>query len=178
MTGGPDRVPVWSVQLKQRDFPPVCAMSGMPAEVWGHVRFVTAPAWVHALHLLEFTGVGLIPVLIVSAAASRRASGWLPLTRASRRKRRAVVWTATSLFAAGIPAAILGLGLILLAPSVHGPQADFGIRLFLVGLAGFSVGGLALVVVKPRYGPQGNVLDRRAPDLGTSSSCATCTPCL
>ena len=119
-----------------------------------------------ALHLLEFTGVGLIPVLIVSAAASRRAGGWLPLTRASRRKRRAVVWTATALFAAGIPVAIWGLGGILLAPSLHGSQIDLGNHLFLAGLGGFVVGGIGLAVVKPRYGPQGFVADKRAPNLG------------
>jgi hypothetical protein len=141
-------------------------MSGMPAEVWGRFRFVTSPKWVHAFHLLAFTGVGLIPILVISAAVSRRAGGWLPLTRASRRKLRAVVWTSTFLFAAGIAVAIWGLGAILLAPALQGPQVDFGSRLVLVGLISFVLGGIGLAAVKPRFGPQGDVSTRWARDLG------------
>jgi hypothetical protein len=40
-------------------------MSGKPAEVWGRFRFTTSPEWACALHLLAFTGIGLIPVLIM-----------------------------------------------------------------------------------------------------------------
>lgn len=166
MTGRPDRVSVWAIQLRSRDFPPVCAMSGKPADVWGRFRFVTSPRWAWALHLLAFTGVGLIPVLVISAAVARRARGWLPLTRASRRKLRAVVGTSIALFAGGIAVAIWGLGAILFAPALQGPHVDLGSHLVLIGFAGFVIGGVGLAVVKPRFGPQGHVFVRWERDLG------------
>jgi hypothetical protein len=141
-------------------------MSGMPSEVWGRFRFVTSPRWMHGLHLLAFTGVGLIPILVITAAVSRRVGGWLPLTRASRRKLRVVVWTSTVLFASGIAVAIWGLGAIVLAPTLQGTQVDFGSRLVVVGFISFVLGGIGLAAVKPRFGPQGDVSTRWARDLG------------
>src|SRR5947209_12324911 len=108
-------------------------MSGEPAEVWTRVRFVTAPEWACALHLLAFTGIGLIHVLIITAASSRRAKGWLPMTRASRRKVRAVAWTSALLFVAGIALGLVGLAAIVLAPDLNGPQADLETRMLLAG---------------------------------------------
>ncbi|TMG25324.1 MAG: hypothetical protein E6H95_12090 [Chloroflexi bacterium] len=66
MISPPDRVTIWQSQLTANDFPPVCAMSGQPAETWHKFRFATAPPWAFLLGA------------IVVAALSRRASGYLP----------------------------------------------------------------------------------------------------
>src|SRR5437773_10863820 len=47
-----DRVLIWSSQLRANDFPPVCAMTGAPAEAWHKFRFVTVPGWAYASLLL------------------------------------------------------------------------------------------------------------------------------
>jgi len=141
-------------------------MSGEPAEVWARVRFVTAPEWACALHLLAFTGIGLIPVLIIAAASSRRARGWLPMTRASRRKVRTLTWTSTLSVVAGIALGVFGLAALVLAPDLNGPQADLGTRLFVAGLVTFVAGAAGLWLVRPRYGPQGYVMQRWAREGG------------
>jgi hypothetical protein len=81
---GPDRVLVWSSQLAANDFPPVCAMTGAPAETWRKFRFSTTPVW--AVALLPLVCFGLLPLFIGLYAVSRRASGRLPLTRAGSRR--------------------------------------------------------------------------------------------
>jgi hypothetical protein len=90
---------VWSSQLAANDFPPVCAMTGAPAETWRKFTFSTFPSW--AVALLPLICLGLLPLFIGLYAVSRRATGRLPLTRASSRRVA---------LGAGIPA-----GLILLA---------------------------------------------------------------
>jgi uncharacterized membrane protein len=166
--GKPDRVLVWARQLERRDLPPICAMSGQPAEVWGRFRFVTAPAWAGALHMLPLilTGVGLVLIVLITAAVSRRAGGWLPLTRSSRRKLRTVFWTFTGLLAGGIAAAFWGLGAIVLAPDMQGRQAAIGLLLLVVGLIAFIIGALGFAAVRPRIGPQGVVTAQWVRGLG------------
>jgi hypothetical protein len=168
LTNPPDRVMVWARQLERREFPPICAMSGQPAQVWGRFRFATAPEWTGALHLLplQLTGVGLVLIALITAAVSRRAGGWLPLTRSCRRKLRIVFWTFTGLLAGGIAAAFWGLGAIVLAPDMQGPQIHMGVLWLVVGLTSFIIGALAFVVVRPRVGPQGVVTVRWARGLG------------
>ena len=125
-------------------------MSGRPAEVWGRFRFVTAPEWAGALHILPLllTGIGLVAIVLLTAAVSRRAGGWLPLTRSSRRTLRIVFWTFTGLLVGGIAAAFWGLGAIVLAPEMHGRQA---------AMITFILGAIGYLVVRPRVGPQGIV---------------------
>src|SRR5260370_27935865 len=102
-----DRVQIWSAQLGANDFPPVCAMTGRPAESWRRLRFPTVPGWVYALLLLACGGlVGVGAYVIVREATARRASGYLPLTRASNLN----VALARSLPAG---AALLGIGLLI-----------------------------------------------------------------
>jgi hypothetical protein len=86
----PDRVLVWSSQLAANDFPPVCAMTGAPAETWRKFSFSTTPAW--AVALLPLVCLGLLPLFIGLYAVSRRASGRLPLTRASSRRVALASW--------------------------------------------------------------------------------------
>ena len=49
MDSRPDRVQIWASQLAANDFPPVCAMTGRPAETWRKFRFATPPDWAYAL---------------------------------------------------------------------------------------------------------------------------------
>jgi hypothetical protein len=85
---GSDRIRVWAPQLKAGDFPAVCAVSGMPAETWLKVAFVTAPRWAWALLALATTGIGLLPIFIVMRVVSRSAGGYVPVTRAVADQRR------------------------------------------------------------------------------------------
>src|SRR5437879_4993341 len=102
----PDRVPVWSTQLPANDFPPICAMTGRPAETWRKFKFATVPGWVYALLALACVGlIGALAFVIVQASVARRASGYLPLTRASSRKLALARW---------LPAASVLAGMILL----------------------------------------------------------------
>src|SRR5256885_14051120 len=74
----PDRVLIWSSQLRANDFPPVCALTGAPAETWHKFRFVTVPGWAYAFLVLLCTGIGLLPIFIILAVVSRRGAGDLP----------------------------------------------------------------------------------------------------
>jgi hypothetical protein len=97
MINRPDRVQVWAGQLAANDFPPVCAMTGQPAETWRKFRFATVPGWAYAFLALLCTGIGLVPVFILMAIVSRRASGYLPLTHVSRQKLLLATWLPFSL---------------------------------------------------------------------------------
>jgi hypothetical protein len=141
-------------------------MSGRPAEVWGRFRFVTAPEWAGALHILALTGVGLLVIVLITAAASRRAGGWLPLTRSSRRKLRTIFWMFSGLLLGGGAGAFWGLGAILFASDMQGPQAAMGLLLLVAGLILFILGALGLVAIRPRVGPQGVVTAQWAHGLG------------
>jgi hypothetical protein len=112
------------------------------------------------------TGVGLVLIVLITAAVSRRAGGWLPLTRSSRRKLRTVFWTFTGLLVGGIAAGLWGLGAIVLAPEMQGPQTALGLRLMVVGLTSFIMGALGQVAVRPRVGPQGIVTAQWVRGLG------------
>jgi hypothetical protein len=52
----PDRVQIWASQLGANDFPPVCAMTGRPAELWRKFNFSTPPRWAYALLVLIVVG--------------------------------------------------------------------------------------------------------------------------
>ena len=101
----PDRVLVWSSQLAANDFPPVCAMTGAPAETWRKFRFSTAPAWAAVFLILLCTGFGLLIVFVAMYLVSRRASGYLPLTRASSRRVALASWVPAGLI---VGALVLG----------------------------------------------------------------------
>ena len=40
-----NRVQIWASQLAANDFPPVCAMTGAPAEAWRKFTFSKTPPW-------------------------------------------------------------------------------------------------------------------------------------
>jgi hypothetical protein len=152
----PDRVRIWAAQLAANDFPPVCAMTGQPAQAWRKFRFATAPAWAYAFLVLLVTGIGLLPVFIIMAAVSRRASGHLPLTLASRGKLRLVQWTVVGLLPLTI---LLFVGAAIVGSSTN-DQTGSTITFILILLAGlafvaFVVGAL---VVRHLVGPRASVI--------------------
>lgn len=79
-------------------------MTGAPAQTWRKFRFSTAPAWAAVFLLLLCTGVGLLIVFIAIYLVSRRASGYLPLTRTSSRRVALAAW---------IPAGLISGALVL-----------------------------------------------------------------
>ncbi|TMC91495.1 MAG: hypothetical protein E6J12_05000, partial [Chloroflexi bacterium] len=99
MNNRADRVQIWASQLAANDFPPVCAMTGRPAETWRKFRFATPPDWAYALlALVVLGGIGIIAYAIVIASISRRASGYLPLTKRSRFLLNLYIWGTAALF--------------------------------------------------------------------------------
>ena len=91
--------------MAANDFPPVCAMTGAPAETWRKFRFSTAPAWAAVFLILLCTGFGLLIVFVAMYLVSRRASGYLPLTRASSRRVALASWVPAGLI---VGALVLG----------------------------------------------------------------------
>jgi hypothetical protein len=138
----PDRVTIWSSQLAANDFPPVCAMTGRPAEVWRKFKFSTPPTWVYALLILVcLGGIGVIVYAVVVTVISQKASGFLPLTREGRRTVNLAVWTPVSLIIAWavlwLLAAIIGLpSTDATAQSIAGVMFWVGAVLLLLGLIG------------------------------------------
>jgi hypothetical protein len=133
------KVLVWQSQLAANDFPPVCAMTGQPAEIWRKFAFSTAPGW-------SFWVGGIL----AAALTARRASGYLPLTRASARRLRALTWGVSGLFP-------LAAVLFMLALVVQSGTLTFA--LVVLAFAALVVGILGLSVVRRAYGPTGKVLE-------------------
>lgn len=107
------RVQVWASQLWANDFPPVCAMTGRPAETWKKFNFATPPDWAYALlFLVCLGGIGIAAFAVTVAIVSQRASGYLPMTRSSARTVRLAFW---------IP-----LGLLIAWPVTWAIAAIFG----------------------------------------------------
>ena len=147
MISPPDRVTIWQSQLTANDFPPVCAMSGQPAETWHRFRFATAPPWAFLLGA------------IVVAALSRRASGYLPLTRASLKKLRLVTWTFVGL----LPLAVVLWGAaIFVSPTDSDPtRSAIAAYLGIFGTLLFGIGLFGLLLARRWYGPTGKVLEQQ-----------------
>ena len=143
-----DRVTVWQSQLAANDFPPVCAMCGQPAETWRKFKFSTAPPW--ALFL------GAIVVM----AMSRRASGYLPMTRACVQRIRRVRWLfgGVLLSALGFWFAAIVVGSFLGSDSTW---SGIALALFLLGTFAALSGFVGLVVARRVYGPTGKVGEQR-----------------
>jgi hypothetical protein len=154
-----DRVVIWSSQLAANDFPPVCAMTGLQAEVWRKFRFTTVPGWAYAFLVLLCTGIGLIPLFIIMAVVSRRASGHLPLTRASQRRLRLVTWLSFGLLPLMIVLWIVGA---IISANLHDNtwSTIAGICFFL-GLFSFLGFIVCSLVLRPLVTPGANVMAHR-----------------
>ena len=141
------KVLVWQSQLQANDFPPVCAMTGQPAETWRKFSFSSAPPF-------AFWVGGILLATIMA----RRASGYLPITRASVKRIRMMIGGVLSVillaFVFWIIAAVVGSA----AGSSPVGSAIAGV-LIVLGIASIFVGLLGILIVRRTYGPTGKVLE-------------------
>src|SRR5205823_4366812 len=84
--GPPGRIVVSATQFAAGDFPPVCAMTGLPAETRRRFRFIRAPAWSFVFAFLMCVGIGFLVSGILIFLVARKVSGYLPLTSASNQR--------------------------------------------------------------------------------------------
>jgi hypothetical protein len=131
-------------------------MSGAPAETWYKVSFKTVPGWTGASHAAGLVGLPLLaPVL--EEATMRRARGYLPMTRRSRRKLLFVNWGVFSL----IPLTMVAwLAAAIIAGSGDDQSTFFG-AFVVAGLVTAVAGLVGVVSVLPLVGPAGNVMARQ-----------------
>jgi hypothetical protein len=155
----PDRVRIWAAQLAANDFPPICAWTGRPAETWRRYRFTTPPAWTYALLILVcLGGLGIIVYAVIVSIVSNRASGFLPLTKTSKR---------TVDLAVSTPLALLGAWIFLwVAAAVVGIVAsDPAMQtvawvMFWLGTLSLAAGVIGRLVVTPLVGPRATVMEQ------------------
>jgi MFS family permease len=154
----PDRVQIWASQLAANDFPPVCAMSGQPAETWRKFKFATPPTWAYALLVLVcLGGIGIILYAVVITVVAQKASGFLPLTRHSSRTVALAIW---------VPAGLLigWIVLWLLAAAVGFPSSDSTVLtiaavMFWVGLLLLIAGLVGRLLVMRMIVPRAKVME-------------------
>ncbi|HEY4889680.1 MAG TPA: hypothetical protein VIJ58_14060 [Candidatus Dormibacteraeota bacterium] len=154
-----DRVRVWAAQLAANDFPPTCAMTGAPAETWRKFQFSTAPAWAYLLLLLVCSGVGVLISLLIMYLVSRRASGYLPLTKASSRRIALASWIPGGLVIGTI--AIWVLAAIVGNSSNNATTGAVAAVLVILSLLTLLAGFVGLLVVRPLIGPRGTVMEQQ-----------------
>ncbi len=149
------KVQVWASQLWANDFPPVCAMTGRPAETWKKFKFATPPDWTYALLILTcLGGLGFIAFTIVVAAVSERASGFLPLTRSSGRIVTLVFWIPLALLIAWP----ICWGLALITAGDPSASATTG-GLFWLGVFFLLAGMIGRLVVTRFVSPRAKVME-------------------
>jgi len=150
----PDRVSIWASQLAANNFPPVCAMSGKPAEAWRKFNFSTAPQWTYGLlALIVLGGIGIIAYAIVVNLVSRKASGYLPLTRASRNRLNVYLWTVVALLPLSF---VFLLGGLVIASGSDSTSGAIGTAVVVIGalmFVAFVVGAL----LRRLFGPGATV---------------------
>jgi hypothetical protein len=150
----PDRVQVWASQLAANDFPPVCAVTGRPAETWRKFTFSTPPGWTYALLVLICLGViGLAIAAVVIYAVSERATGHLPLTRSSSRTVGLAVWIPIGLIIASPVSWVIA---IILGSAIGGPS-PIPFFIFLGGFLLLLAGLVGRLVAMPLICPRGKV---------------------
>jgi len=120
-------------------------MCGKPAETWRKFKFSTAPPWAFLL--------GAIVVL----ALSRRAGGYLPMTRDCVSRLRIVTWGFLSL----LPLAVLLWITSALVSGDDSTRSAISLLLLILGLAAFLIGLIGLVVGRRLYGPAGKVMEQQ-----------------
>src|SRR5450759_81198 len=134
-------------------------MTGAPAETWRKFQFSTAPAWSYLLLLRVCSGVGVLISLLIMYLVSRRASGYLPLTKASSRRIALASWIPGGL--------VIGtIGLWVLAAIVGNSSNDattgaIAAVLVILSLLTLLAGFVGLLVVRPLIGPGGTVMDQQ-----------------
>ena len=159
MINRPDRVQIWTSQLAANNFPPICAMTGRPAETWHKFRFSTPPPWAYALlALVVFGGLGLIVGAIVMSAVAQKARGFLPLTRNSSRMVWLAVWIPAGLILGSFA---LWLVVVIAAfANVDATDANASVVagiLFFIGAVLLLAGLVGRLVIMPLVYPRGRV---------------------
>jgi predicted transporter len=152
------KVQIWASQLWANDFPPVCAMTGRPAETWKKFKFATPPDWTYALLILTCVGgLGFIAFTIVVAAVSERASGFLPLTRSSGRIVTLAFWIPLAFLIAW---PVLWAVAATFAFSSNDPTASAiaGVS-FWLGVLFLVAGLVGRLVVTPLTSPRAKVME-------------------
>jgi len=153
-----DRIQIWGSQLAANDFPPVCAMSGRPAEIWKRFKFATPPQWAYALLVLIcLGGIGLIIYAVVVSAVSQRASGFLPLTRSSRRTADLATWVPVSLLIAW--AALWGVAAVIALSTTDDSLGTLAGVCFWIGLLLMIAGLVGRLVITRLVIPQAKVME-------------------
>jgi len=138
---------IWQSQLTANDFPPVCAMTGAQAETWARFSFSNAPPYAF-----------WVGGLMAAALFSRRASGYLPLTRASAKTLRLFTWTLVALLPLGIVGIFMGL-LVAGASTVNTVGEAIGALITVLGIASVLVGLIGLLIVRRTLGPTAKIFD-------------------
>jgi hypothetical protein len=135
---------VWQTQLMANDFPPVCAVTGSPAQTWQKFTFTKTPPWAF-----------WVGGVILSAALAERVTGYLPLTQASAQKIRTLRWTFLGLLLIGF--VLFGISFVVAANST-GPLWAV---LFFLGLGALFAGLIGTLVGRGAMGPRGKLLDQQ-----------------
>ena len=140
---------MWQSQLAANDFPPVCAMCGQPAETWRKFNFSTAPPWAF-----------WVGGVILATAMARRASGYLPMTRACVQKLRLFRWSFAGVL---LLALVCWIAAIAIGSSLGTDPTWNGVAtiLLLVGVLLFLFGLVAVIVARNMYGPTGKVREQQ-----------------
>jgi len=159
----PDRVYIWAAQLAANDFPPVCALTGAPAQTWRKFRFATPPPWAYALYVLVLCGgIGLFLGAMVMAAVAERATGFLPLTRGSSRLVALARWVPVGLSVGSVVVWIgVAAGAIAQIDAADANAAPVAGILLLGGMLLLVPGLIGRLVVTPLVSPRGRVTVRQ-----------------
>jgi hypothetical protein len=153
-----DRVQVWASQLWANDFPPICAMTGRPAETWRKFKFSTPPTWAYILlFLICLGGLGLIAYAVTITLVAQRASGYLPLTRTASQTVSLTTWVPGGLLIATVSLWFVALVVGIFAT---GSTASTVIGVLLILSVLTLLGGLVgRLVVKPLVCPRAKVME-------------------
>ena len=140
MIAPPPAVRIWASQLDAHDFPPVCAVTGRPAETWH--RFVFTTRWTD--------GNG-------TRRGVRRAAGYLPMKKSASTLIR-FLDAAAGLLALSF---LLNAGYFIIHRSYSNDPdlSAIGGTLGIIGVATFAIGITALIVRRSSVGPVADVMD-------------------
>jgi hypothetical protein len=142
----PNRILVWQSQLSANDFPPICAMTGAPAETWRRLTITKYPPWAF-----------WVGGILLANALSERITGHLPLTRASVTRIRIAKW----LFGGLIPLAFVLwlIGIVVLSTnSTSEVNTAIFYFCFLLGFGALFGGMIGFILGRAAVGPTGRIM--------------------
>jgi hypothetical protein len=132
-------------------------MTGRPAETWRKFRFATPPDWAYALLLLIcLGGIGFIAFAVAFTLISKRASGYLPLTRASSGTAGLALWIPIALLIAWPVFWVLGISIASINGSWTGTAGGI---LGLLGVLCLFAGLVGRLVIKALVSPRAKVME-------------------